>query len=214
MRVLFISLFLFLLTSCHQKKPAILPTTQDSQIADSIDGKNSWISYFQTVKTPNGVFIKLKINNDSTYLIQWGDSLNLRTYPQRFEWDGHESRIPRFIDENKDFVVMRQSCGNPCWIGYFLPLIDSLEPRSINEYLDFDLNNNLVASIKETNIIEIVNLKSNLTEDHKTKGCVSAFLGYCLDSLSIRDKTLKYKWIPTTKINSNQGNIVIEKIKI
>jgi hypothetical protein len=214
MRFLIIGALLLLFMSCHQKKPPLSATVSHSHIVDSISDKGSWVSNFKTVTTPNGVLIKFKINNDSSYLIQWGDSLTLRTYPQTFKWDGHEIRIPWYIGENKDYIVMKQGCGNPCWIGYFLPLTDSIEPRSIYDYFDYDLDNNLVAFPKDTNIIRIVNLKTNLTEDHTTYGCRSAVLGYCIDSLSIKDKTLRYKWIPKTTINSNQGNIVIEKIKI
>jgi hypothetical protein len=183
-------------------------------LVDSKYGKGVWDTYFKDKKTHLGSTVKLKIVTDSSYQIQWGDSLNLRTYPLQFPLDGHETWIPRFIDENKNYIVLRQGCGNACWVGYFLPLRDSVKPEMIHEYLGYDLDNSLVAFVKDTSTIEIVNIKTGQTEDHRTDGCTSAFLGYCIDSLSIKNKILKYKWIPDTYLNSQKGTIRIEKIKI
>ena len=209
-----ILLFLFLMScnSTYQVNSTV--TNNDSIRVDSIYGSGIWLKYFRASKTPHGTTINLKVINDSSFLMQWGDSLNLKTYSDTFHLDGHETWIPEFIAENKNYTVMRQRCGNPCWRGYFLPSNDSLKPCVINEYLNFDLDNNLVASIKDSNVIEIKNLKTNLTEDHIINGCTSLFIGYCIDSLSIKNKTLKFKWIPETKINSRNGVFRIEKIKL
>ena len=128
--------------------------------------------------------------------------------------DDHETWIPKFMAENKDYIVMRSSCGNPCWIGFFLPLQDSKKPFSIHEYLDFDLDNHLVAYVKDPNFIEIMNLKNGQTEAHILNGCSSAFPGYCIDSLSIKNRTLKYNWISDNKINSSKRKEIVEKIKL
>jgi hypothetical protein len=95
-----------------------------------------------------------------------------------------------------------------------LPLKESLQPEMIHEYLDYDLDNGLVAFVKDTSTIEIVNLKTGQTEDHQTDGCTSAFPGYCIDSLSIKNRILKYKWIPDTYIKSHKGTVRVERIKI
>jgi hypothetical protein len=187
---------------------------RDSLIVDSKYYKGTWRAYFQTYRTPMGTTIKLKIISDSSYLIQWGDSMRLKTYPQIFYLDGHETWMPYFIAENKDYVVLRKGCGNPCWLGYFLPLNDSLKPHCITEYLDFDLDNNLVAWVKDTNVIQILNLQTDSMENHIINNCSSAFLGYCLDSVSVKNRTLKYKWIPKTTIDSDKGIVKEEKIKI
>lgn len=183
-------------------------------LVDSKYGKGSWNACFQYRKIRPGVVVKLKVVTDSTYHIQWGDSLNLKTYPDLFPMDGYETRIPLFIAENSDYIVMRQGCGNACWVGYFLPLKESLQPEMIHEYLDYDLDNGLVAFVKDTSTIEIVNLKTGQTEDHQTDGCTSAFPGYCIDSLSIKNRILKYKWIPDTYIKSHKGTVRVERIKI
>jgi hypothetical protein len=207
MKDILILLSFFLMISCNNGKHS------DSIKAASRFSLN-YLSYLKTIKTPNGQIIKFKLINDSSYLVQWGDSLDLKTFPDTIYMDNHESWIPTFIAENKDYIVMSCSCGNPCWVGYFLPLRDSTKPKSIHEYLDFDIDNDLVAYIKDSKSIEIINLKSNQTEIHKLNDCSSAFPGYCIDSLSIKNRTLKYKWIPETTINSEKGDLIMEKIKI
>jgi len=214
MRVFVIILSFFILTSCIHRSHVDKSINVDSLRVDSIYGNNTWLLHFQIMKTPLGRSIKLKLINDSSYMIQWGDSLKLKTYPQTFLLDGHKTWIPQYISENKDFIVMRQGCGNPCWVGYFLPINDSLKPHTIHEYLDFDLDNNLVASIKDSNIIEVKNLKTNSIENHILNGCNSVFLGYCIDSLTIKNGILKYNWIPKTTINSKKYQTKIEKIGI
>ena len=204
----------FFLISCSTSNFSSTSLKSDSLIVDSKYYKGIWSSYFKTSKTPKGVTIKLNIINDTSYHIQWGDSLKLKTYPQTFYLDGHEAWIPYFVAENRDYVVLKQGCGNPCWSGYFLPLNDSLKPYCVSEYLDYDLDNSLVASVRDTNVIQIVNLKTGLIENHIINGCSSAFLGYCLDSVSVKNKTLKYKWIPKTTIDSDEGIVKEEKIKI
>ena len=214
MRILVILTICFILTSCNHKNIVKSTLTSDSTRVDSKYSKGIWLSYFKNFKISLGTILKFKIINDSCYVVQWGNSLKLKTCPDTLHLDGHETWIPEFIAENKDYIVLRQGCGNPCWVGYFLPLNDSIKPRYIHEYLDFDLKNNLVAFIKDNNIIELVNLKTSLTEDHKTNNCTSAFLGYCIDSLSVKDKTMKYKWFPKANKDSKKGILIKEEIKI
>jgi uncharacterized protein with WD repeat len=91
---------------------------------------------------------------------------------------------------------------------------NTIKPKLIHEYLDFDLENNLVAYVKESNLIAIYNLKSGKIENHKTPKCSSCFIGYCIDTISIQNKTLIYKWIPETIINSKESTTITEKIRI
>jgi hypothetical protein len=213
MRFIATILILGLATYCNQKGTIDSTRKNDSLLVELKYGKIFWSNYFQPKTLSLGATLVLKIVNDSSYLLQWGDSLNLRTFPDTFNLDGHESWIPKFIDENEDYIVVRKGCGNPCWIGYFLPINDSIKPTSIFEYLDYDLESDLVAYIKDKNI-EIVNLRSGQTEVHGTKDCISSFIDYCIDSLSIKNRILSYKWIPETKINSGKGKWKTEKIKL
>mgnify|MGYP001171527670 CR=1 FL=1 len=213
MRFFLIVLVLGLLTSCNQKKRIDSTLKSDSLIVDSKYVKNTWNNYFRPIKTPLGITIEFKIIEESRYIIQWGNSMNLRTLPDTFNLDGHETWIPKFIDESKDYIVLRKGCGNPCWIGYFLPTNDSIKPVSVNDYLGYNLDDNLIAYIND-NSIEVIDLKTRKTETHKMEGCNSAFLGYCIDSLSIKNRTLIYKWIPETLIKSKESKLKTEKIKL
>jgi hypothetical protein len=228
-RIIFIA-FCFVIFSCKnrihdgQSKKDIevtaseirtnLNTRNDSLLVDSIYGPHTWDTYFKPHKTPSGAIIKLTVINDSLYLIQWGDSIHLHTYQEIFYLDGHESWIPSYKDENKDYILLYEGCGNPCWVGYFLPKTDRLSTFEAHEYLGYDLDKFLVAYVKDTNIIEVYNLKTRQIEDHIINGCVSAFPGYCIDSLKIKNGYLTYKWFPIAEKESNKSVIKREKIKI
>ena len=205
MRILGILFICIILTSCNHKNFVKSTLTSDSTRVDSKYSKGIWLSYFKNFKISLGTILKFKIINDSCYVVQWGNSLKLKTCPDTLHLDGHETWIPEFIAENKDYIVLRQGCGNPCWVGYFLPLNDSVKPRYIHEYLDYDLKNDLVAFINNKNNIGIINLRTGLTEDHKTKNRTSVFPGYCLDSLSVNDKTLNINGFQEQKLILKNG---------
>ena len=164
-------IFLFTI-SCNNS------TQVDPIIADSKLFKDS-LNCFKIIQTPRNKIINFKLVNDSCYVLQWGNRNNLRMLDDTFFLNIQESWQPRFISENQDYIVMRSGCGNPCWIGYFLPLDYSIDPIIISEYLDFDLDNDLVAyPSKSSNGIEILNIRTKQKELHPLKNCNSAFVGY------------------------------------
>jgi hypothetical protein len=203
----------FNLFSQKSKKARIsLDDKHESYLVDSLYGENTWNNYFRYRKTKYAHFIQLKLVDDSSYYIRWGNSLKQKTFPIKFNLDGHESWIPRLVYENNDYLVLNQSCGSPCWIGYFLPLNDEVKPQIFNEYLDFDLKNHLVAYVNKHSELEITNLQTQKKQIFKIP-CSSAFLGYCIENITLKNKKLKYK------LNTDPGNkssiiSVTEKIKI
>lgn len=186
---------------------------KDSVLVNSIYNFDAWTEYFKPTKTKDGAIIKFKFISDSSYILQWGKLKKLKTFQQTFNLDGHETWIPKLIDENKNYLVFRQGCGNPCWTGYFLPKNDSVNPLSVSEYLGYDLIDNLVVYVKNSNTLEIINIKTRKVQDIELKGCKSAFPGYCIKNLTIKDKILRFKWIPDTYINSEKGEIITVQIK-
>ena len=206
------------LTNDKKQESSVIKTNltkvNDSLIVGSIYGPNIWETYFKPHRTPSGAIIKLQVINDSLYLIQWGDSTHIHTYPQIFYLNGHESWIPKYKDENNNYIVLDEGCGSPCWVGIFLPKADRLSAFEAHEYLGYDLDKFLVAYIKDKNSIEIYNLKTRQIDDHIVNGCVSAFLGYCIDSLKIENGYLTYKWFPNAEKEAKKGIIKREKIKI
>jgi len=221
MKVCSILLACYLFVGCFQdinkrnspNAPSNYKLFTDSSIVDSKYGFGIWKQYFQPYKIDGGATLQFIILNDSSYLIQWGDSLNLMTLNDTLSLDGHETWIPKYVAENEHYIVLRRSCGNPCWLGYFLFKDGTDEAVVIHEYLDFDLQNDLVVFIIDKNL-EIMNLKTHNTERYQINGCKSDFIGYCLDSLSFENKVLKFKWIPETVTKGNQGEFKIIKIKI
>jgi len=203
---------IILLVSCNSINSIFVDRKNKKKI-EALYGPDIWSTYFKTKTTPRGRTIRLKIINDNFYQVQWGISPNLKTYPQLFMLDGHETWIPSYIDENSDFIVLRQGCGSPCWIRYFLPLSDSLKTYVFNEYFEYDLNDNLVAYPGES-YIGITNISTNVSESHQIGKCDAAFIGACIDSLSIKDKILKYKWLPNNFTDLTDAKWIIEKIKI
>ena len=190
-------------------------STQSDPIKAASRFSKEYLDCLRIIETPRSKIINFKLINDSCYFIQWGNRTNLKTLKDTFIMNNHEAWIPRLITESQDYLVMRSSCGNPCWIGYFLPLDNSIEPTIINEYLGFDLENDLVAYPEEdSNAIEILNIKTKQKELHVIRGCNSAFIGYCIDSLVIRNKTLIYRY-PSELMKGNvNSKVIIEKIGV
>jgi hypothetical protein len=187
---------------------------KDSAKVDSIYGKNTWTHHFKPMKNLKGLTIKYKIINNSRYILQWGDSDYERTLTDTFYLDGLETAIPWLIKENDKYVVLESGCGNPCWVGYFIPKDTLIQPLIVHEFLGYNIDDDLVAFVKDTYVLEIINIKTKRTQDIILKGCASAFLGYCIDSLTIEHKIVNYKWTPDTYIESKNGHIKRVKIII
>ncbi len=211
MRILTFTAFINLLISCKNEPRKEVTKTNNTTVESKSKFSLEYLNYYKPFKTPLGRTISYRMLNDSFYFLEWEDSSYKRTLPDTFYLDG---RIPIFRTENKNYVVLEQGCGSPCWVGIFLPTNNSGKPHLIHEYLDYDLKNNLVVYVDDTNSIKILNLKTDEFEIHKTPPCKSAFIGYCIDSISIRNKVLIYWWIPETYINSKNGIKKRELIKI
>jgi hypothetical protein len=153
--------------------------------------------------TPKGRKIIFVVKNNK-YFIQWQqeDSLKTLNYPFDFIEEGNSS-FPRFMEENEDYVLLRSGCGNPCWFGIFLPLYKAGQPKIVHEYIAVDLNSDLVASVKSSDSIEVLNLRTFDRQYIYPGKCESAFLGYCIDTAYFKEKYLHYVWTSETYINSN-----------
>ena len=178
--------------SCtHKTNFGVYSSKRDSLIVDSIYGKGIWKKYFKEKSTPNGNSIKLCLISDSTYLVEWGKSTEFQSLLDTFKLDGRETWLPIFKTENKDYIILFQHCGNPCWTGYFLPLSKLLKYKVFNEYVALELDDFLVAFVLDGKTIRINSLKTDNFEDHIIEGSFGSFPNF--DTISIRNRTFKYK---------------------
>lgn len=161
-------------------------------------------------RTPQGYAVKFKQVNNQFYL-QWETNDSLRTVDYPFPVGCADARLPKLKSENKNYLVMRAGCGNPCWVGFFLPLNRNARPAIIHEYIAFDLNNHLVASIN-IDSIEITNLITLKKQCFKPGNCESAFIGYCVDKAYFKNNILYYNWTPQTRMNKSK--IIMQKYAV
>jgi hypothetical protein len=161
--------------------------------------------------TPKGHQIKF-IEKNASYFLQWKQGDEMKTLDYSFSTiEEGNGRTPRFVEESRDYIHLRAGCGNPCWIGIFLPLYKQGQPIIINEYMAVDLKNGLVASIRDSNI-EIVNLRTSWKRVYNPGICDAAFLGYCIDKAYFENGKLMYSWIPDTTDATKSK--VMKEIKI
>jgi len=192
---------------------SIRDNAADKRLVDSLYGPDIWNTYFEK-KTTNNVFSFLQLIDDSHYVIKWGVNNTTMCSADTFDLDGSESRLPKIIAKGNDFILMRQGCGNPCWIGYFLGLTDLNKYVVIHEYLAYDLINNLVAYVDSDSdsSIRILNITTGESELHKFRGCNSAFIGYCIASADFVDDRLIIRFVDAD--NNSHGKKISIKLKI
>lgn len=172
--------------------------------------------------TSKGRIIDYKFeSNKSYYFLQWGGNKgSLQTFPDTLFYSDPPVRNPYFKEESKNYIVMKYGCGSDCWAGIFLPLYKGGKPKTIYYYCAYDLDHDLVVSIdlieksKYPQII-IHNLRTGKVQMKAIKeGCLSASPSYCLDSISIKNKVLYYKWAPNLTDNPKGKGVYKRQIKV
>jgi hypothetical protein len=163
-------------------------------------------------KTPQGHLIKFKTNGNIFY-IKWKGQNGFKTVDYPFDLKGADAWLPCLIAENDNFLVIRAGCGNPCWVGIFLPLKTNSNYHIINEYMGYDLAKGYVAYFNDKEQLEVLNLKTAKTQAFQTEKCVSAFKGYCVDTLYFKNNSVYLQWNTQAGINSKKGKLVTKKLK-
>lgn len=162
--------------------------------------------------TPKGNFFDFKLISKDKYFLRWGNESLSRILRDTFYCDSPPTARPSFEEENDKYLVLRFGCGSPCWAGIFLPLNPTQRPKTIYSYYDFDLANNLVASLEldgSEPVICVDNLLTKTKKKYKVDyECESAIPTYCLDSLSISNHKLYYKWTSDFKTNKKRERII------
>jgi hypothetical protein len=207
MRFQYFFIFLICFCACHsdsQKKDLTINQTNSTQ--------NKLLPDLSDIKTPKGHLIKFK-KTDKVFYIQWQTNDSLRTLDYPFDLNGADAWFPRLIDENEDYLLLKAACGNPCWIGIFLPLYKKGIPQIVHEYIAVDLNSDLVASINDTDSIEILNLKTSRRQSFNPGKCESSFPGGCMDTAYFKDNIFYYNWTEDTNKNSKKSKQRQYKLK-
>jgi hypothetical protein len=142
-----------------------------------------------------GNFIMYHVANNSAF-IEYGNKSFHRSLPDKYDCQTADSWIPKFQWDTYDYMVLHYGCGSPCWGILVLPL-DSLTPiRNIMYDMAFDSINNQVAYLgcDNYNCLIIENLKTLKARriDFPFKTDHGEFMGYWIDSISIKDNKLYY----------------------
>jgi hypothetical protein len=162
-------------------------------------------SFYDTISV-NGNYIKYHVKNNNV-TIEFGNQTFHRFLKDKITCDIADARIPHYIWDNNEFICLEYGCGSPCWGVLILPLNSKDTIRNIMYNLAFDPTNNLIAYLDNSNYDKIVieNLKTKVRQVIEfTKSCNDAFIGYCIDSISIRNNELYYRFAEPDKIERNR----------
>lgn len=192
-------ILIFGLSSCNN--------SQDIIESNPLPDKKTSFNHPDNFTTPFGQEIQFLVK-DNKYYVQWrqSDSLMTLDYPFDLIENGHVS-FPAFVAENKNYILLRTGCGNPCWLGLFLPLDKNNSAEIVNEYISFDLNSDVVAYILSRDSIAILNLRTHDKQYFSPGKCESVFPGYCIDTSYFKNKSFYYAWTPEIGVKNKKTKI-------
>ncbi|HLO72140.1 MAG TPA: hypothetical protein VK167_14795 [Flavipsychrobacter sp.] len=148
--------------------------------------------HLRTITTPYYREVSFKVYN-GYYKIYYTSDGKTRSYPDSFTIANKYPRNYSIQDENKDYILLTGSCGNPCHISYLLPLNNN-NALSIADVIFTDLSNNCIVSVAGQDSLQIYNTDTKKPFITRTDECNSAYTGYCIDSLYITGDTLHIKF--------------------
>jgi hypothetical protein len=153
-------------------------------------------SHYDTT-TCRGNYVLYNVFNDSV-TIDYGNKLFRRSLPEKVDCQIADAWIPHYQWDNNDFIVLRYGCGNPCWGILVLPLDSTQNARNIMYEIAFSPKDNLIAYFGYENYDHLIveNLKTCQWVDIELpfKSDHGEFLGYWIEKISIKNKTLYYKY--------------------
>ncbi len=164
----------------------------------------SQFSYYDTLSI-NGNYVKYNLQGNEAQL-EYGNKYFKRVLPEKYNCQIADAGIPKFKWDNHDFIVLKYGCGSPCWGVLILPLNIKDSIKNIMYDLASDPTNNTIVYLGEPDYNDLVieNLKLKTKQMIKIAQCNSAFLGYCIDSISINKKELYYRLAEPDKFNDNK----------
>jgi hypothetical protein len=145
----------------------------------------------------NGNFLKYHVVDNSVF-IEYGNNSFHRSLPDKYDCQITDFWIPKFEWDTHDFMILKYGCGSPCW-GIFVLRFDSLNPvRNIMYDMAFDYDNELIVYLgnMDYNSLIVENLKTlqRIKIEFPFKSDHGEFMGSWIDSISIKNNQLYYKY--------------------
>jgi hypothetical protein len=150
---------------------------------------------WEPIRTPGNVTIEFVREGAGDYEIRWSRGPLHRSTSQRIAPTGGGE--PAYLWwESKQFVVLRQGCGSPCWIAVVLPLDARQEDRLYWYPVAYDRDRNLLAYLGEdVRSVVAENLVTHRTQVMPvTPLCSWAFPGWCVSNVEFRADTMHVRW--------------------
>jgi hypothetical protein len=173
-----------------------LDTRRESLPVDTVRREDChWLASFDSTLS-TGDYVKY-IQKNGRIKIEWGNKKFKRALRNDYDCNSAASWVPNIYWTTSEYIGLHYSCGSPCWGFIILPLnaTDSVFEGMYD--FDFDTRNNQVVYLdyKENKELVVENWKTGKKTRIKSKvECSSAFLGYCIDSIRIRDGNLFVRW--------------------
>ena len=154
--------------------------------------------------TKKGKIIETKSIGKGYYLLEWGYRNGLKTFPDTFSCIYPPSQ-PYFVEENNNYLVLRNGCGTNCWFIFFLPMYKT-QAKSFFKPLYYNIERDIVITwlwqndfSESTDTIIVTDLKKNKQEKIKIKDkCVYDIATEPCGSLKkiwVKNNVLYYDWI-------------------
>ena len=179
----------------------VLIQSVQSQVNDCIEPFSS----YDTITT-NGNYIKYLVKEKSAKLEYGNENFN-RVLPELYSCEIADARVPKFKWDNNDFICLGYGCGSPCWGVLILPLNSKDCVRKIMYDKAWDPGKNILVYIggPEYENLIVENIKTKMSQIIEiSKKCSSIFLGYCIDSVAIRNNELYYRFVEPNIFDKNK----------
>ena len=139
--------------------------------------------------TPAGHFINYVRASRDSYSVHWRNSRVHRSLV--LHMDGAPNHFAFYKAETNRFIILEYGCGIPCKCAVFLPLDSVKAAFQIEMPEAYDLDNNLVAYNGDRDtIVWVENFLTRQKVPILGHNCGSAFNGYCVDSISVKNRDL------------------------
>ena len=107
---------------------------------------------------------------------------------------------PWFDSENDNYVLLIRGCGAACKVGYLIPTDPSQEITIMYNWLDANLESEIIVSLgsdEEGLIVKVQDLRYNEVTEVKTNlRCNAAIINGCTDSISFSGRSFSIDWDP------------------